>query len=226
MVRDRALEQVRRHYLFAAFSDVEFASVAAQTTVHRWSEGGLLFQRGDPASQFFVVLEGEVRLYLQSRDGVEAMIQRARPGDGFAEAVMFMQMPVYPVSAELLGRGAVAAVGNEAYRALMHRNSSACLSLLGNLSAKLHGLLGEIESLTLESAQSRVLRHLLALAGPDASGAATVRLHEAKQALAARLAIKPETLSRALRALSADGLIAVDGPEIRIRDMERLRGRA
>lgn len=226
MVRDRALEQLRRHYLFEAFSDAEFECVAAHTTVHRWSEGGLLFQRGDPASQFFVVLEGEVRLYLQSRDGAEAMIQRARPGDGFAEAVMFMQMPIYPVSAEILGRGAVAAVGNEAYRALMLRNSSACLRLLGNLSARLHGLVGEIESLTLETAQVRVLRHLLALAGPVAKGATTVRLHEAEQALAARLAIKPETLSRTLRALSADGLIAVDGPEIRICDMERLRARA
>ncbi len=105
MVRDKELEQLRRHYLFTTLSDSEFASIATHSTIHRWSSGGLLFQRGAPAGQFFVVLEGEVRLFLQSTEGAEAAIMRARPGDAFAEAVMFMELPIYPVSAETVGAG-------------------------------------------------------------------------------------------------------------------------
>ena len=223
MVRDKELELLRRHYLFAALSDSEFASIAALSTIQRWSSGGLLFQRGAPASQFFVVLEGEVRLFLQSAGGAEAAIMRARPGDSFAEAVMFMELPVYPVSAETIGSGVLVAVNNEAYRESMRRNPTACLRLLGDLSARLHGLVGEIESMALETARSRLQRYLLSLAGPAASGATTVRLREAKQSLAANLSIKPETLSRTLRALTVEGLIRVEGAQIHIVDVERLR---
>ena len=225
MVRDKELEQLRRHYLFTTLSDSEFASIATHSTIHRWSSGGLLFQRGAPAGQFFVVLEGEVRLFLQSTEGAEAAIMRARPGDAFAEAVMFMELPVYPVSAETVGAGVLVAVSNEAYRESMRGNPAACLRLLGDLSSRLHGLVNEIESMALETARSRLLRYLLSLAGPQASGAITVRLREAKQALAANLSIKPETLSRTLRALTVEGLIKVEGAQIHIVDVERLRRR-
>ncbi|MFO1467019.1 MAG: helix-turn-helix domain-containing protein [Steroidobacteraceae bacterium] len=80
----------------------------------------------------------------------------------------------------------------------------------------------EIETLSFENARNRVITHLLKLAG-NGTGSASVVLGEAKQALAARLAIKPETLSRTLRALTEAGSIEVDGRTIRILDLERLR---
>lgn len=225
MIRDKALEQLRGHYLFAMLSESEFANVATHSLVHRWSSGSLLFQGGTPASQFFVVLEGEARLFLQNAAGAEAAVMRARPGEAFAEAVMFMDMPVYPVSAETIGAGVLVAVNNEAYRTAMRRNPAACLRLLGHLSSRLHGLVREIESMTLETARTRLVRHLVSLAGPLTSGATTVHLGEAKLSLAAKLSIKPETLSRTLRALTNEGLISVDGAQIHILDLERLRRR-
>ena len=41
--------------------------------------------------------------------------------------------------------------------------------------------------------------------------------------LASRLSIKPETLSRTLKALSKQGLITLDGSQIELVDIERLR---
>lgn len=221
--REALLAALRSHYLFAAFTPAEFERIAPHVTILRRPEGGMLFQRGEPAAQFFVVLEGEVRLVLRSRDGLEKVVQVMRAGQSFAEAIMFMQLPLYPVSAQIPGAGVTAAIGNEAYLAVLRDNPAACLRMLGDLSSRLHGLISDIESLTLETAQGRLTRHLLSEVGIDASGAAVVRLAEPKQVLAARLAIKPETLSRILRALSDEGLIAVEGREIRIPDVSRLR---
>jgi Mn-dependent DtxR family transcriptional regulator len=45
----------------------------------------------------------------------------------------------------------------------------------------------------------------------------------AKQLLASRLNLKPETLSRIFHDLANDGLIQVERQQIRIRDVARLR---
>ena len=53
--------------------------------------------------------------------------------------------------------------------------------------------------------------------------AAELLLPVAKGVLASRLKLTPETLSRVLHELVADGLISVSGKVIRILDLRRLR---
>jgi CRP/FNR family transcriptional regulator, dissimilatory nitrate respiration regulator len=222
--REAALAALRRHYLFAAFSPEEIARIEPGVALIRRAEESMLFERGDPAAAFYVVLDGEVRLFLRSREGGERVLQSLHSGQSFAEAVMFVQMPVYPVAARLSAGGAVAAIRSDAYLEVLRQNSAACLRLLGDLSARLHGLVAEIESLTFESAKGRVVRQLLSLAARAPDGSASLQLDEPKQSLAARLAITPETLSRVLRALSDEGLIAMDGRRIDIASVTRLHG--
>ncbi len=221
--RDQALDLLRRHYLFGALTDSQFTTLLPVITIRRVMPREVLFQRGDPAAQFFVALKGEVRLYLQSRAGEEQVVDVIKAGQSFAEAVMFMEMPVYPVSADGREEGSVAAIANGPYLELLRGNSTACLRLLADLSRRLHGLVDDIEALTLESAQDRFLRYLLARVGTAPTGPSVLRLDEPKNMLASRLAMKPETLSRILRSLTDERLIEVDGREIRIPDVSRLQ---
>jgi CRP-like cAMP-binding protein len=119
----------------------------------------------------------------------------------------------------------VLAVPNAEYRAVLAESPPTCLRLLAELSRRLHGLVREIEELTLSSATNRFVRHVLDLAGSPPPGAApvTVTLPESKQMLASRLAIKPETLSRILRTLNDAGVVTVDGRSIHVPDLDRLR---
>lgn len=223
LVREQALNLLRQHYLFAALGEEQFGALAPAIVLHRMQSRTVLFQRGDPAAHFYLVLDGEVRLYLQSRGGEEKTVDLIRAGQSFAEAAMFMEMPIYPVSAEVREEACVAAIANERYLGLLRSNNKACLALLGDFSRRLHGLVHEIEALTLESAQSRLLRYLLARVGNLPSGSSVLRLEEPKNMLASRLAMKPETLSRILRTLTDERLIEVDGREIRIPDVTRLQ---
>jgi CRP/FNR family transcriptional regulator, dissimilatory nitrate respiration regulator len=223
MPREQALELLRRHYLFAALGDSQFAALQPAITLRRLAPHEVLFQRGDPAAQFFVALEGEVRLYLQSRGGEEKVVDVIAPGQSFAEAVMFMEMPIYPVSADGRDEAGIAAIASAPYVELLRSNSKACLHLLADLSRRLHGLVRDIEALTLESAQSRLLRYLLARLGTVPAGPSILHLEEPKNMLAARLDMKPETLSRILRSLADERLIEVEGRQIRIPDVTRLQ---
>lgn len=182
----------------------------------------MLFQRGDPARQFFVVLEGQLTLCLQSRNGDEKVVATISPGQAFAEALMFGENPSFPVSAIAALKTQLVAIPNAEFLAMLRASNETCLRLLSDLSWRLHSQIREIEVLSFENARNRVAAHLLNLAG-NTAGPATVTLTETKQALAARLSIKPETLSRTLRALAESGGIEVDGRQIRIADTSRLR---
>ena len=220
------LEALREHYLFAALDDAQFARVTAGAARVALAADQILFQRGEPARYFFIVIDGEVKLALQSRAGEEKVVERLGPGQSFAEALMFVDAPRYPLAAVALEPSTVVAIAASEFLALLRASPDTCLRLLADLSRRLHARIREIEELTLESATHRLVRHLLALAPAGAAGPATVTLEESRQLLASRLAIKPETLSRILRGLADAGAIRVDGRQIELTDPARLRAGA
>jgi CRP-like cAMP-binding protein len=215
---------LRAHHLFAGLDEPQFAAVAAAADVSELAAGQLLFQRGDPARHFYVVASGEVKLALQSRAGDEKVVERLRPGQSFAEALMFVAMPVFPLAAIAIEPSRVIAIGSADFLAMLRASPETCLRMLADLSHRLHARIREIEELTLESATHRLVRHLLAL--EPAAGGRTVTLDESRQLLASRLAIKPETLSRILKGLSESGAIRVDGRSIELTDPAQLRAYA
>jgi CRP-like cAMP-binding protein len=215
-------ELLQRNPLFIAFDDERFEQVAAAAQLIRLDSQQVLFQRGDQARSFFVVIEGQVKLFLQSRGGDEKILALVNAGQAFAEAVMFMQGPIYPVSAGATEPTALISIPNADFLAALKGDTGTCLRLLGVLSQRLHAQIQEIEELTLESAGNRLIRHLARRAVRDPDGTLRVHFDETRQMLASQLSIKPETLSRLTRALTDAGLIESDGRDIVIRDMDQL----
>jgi CRP-like cAMP-binding protein len=222
LARTEILELLQRHPLFAAFDDERFEQIASGAQVVRLDPQQVLFQRGDRASAFYIVTEGQVRLFLESRGGEEKMLAFMGPGQVFAEAVMFMEGPTYPVSAGATEATALVSILNKDFLAALKDDTRTCLRLLAGLSQRLHAQIQEIEELTLESAGNRLIRHLARRAVRDSSGGLRVHFDETRQMLASQLAIKPETLSRLTRTLTAAGLIESDGRDIVIPDLEQL----
>ena len=96
--------------------------------------------------------------------------------------------------------------------------------MLAEISRRLRTSLLESTSNS-SSARHRVLRFLLdeLASTPEANDRVTVELPAVKQVIASRLNIASETLSRAFRELSREGLIRVDGPRIVVSSVNRLR---
>jgi CRP/FNR family transcriptional regulator, dissimilatory nitrate respiration regulator len=217
------LAALRAHFLFAGLEPEQFAQLAGSAALVELAAEQILFQRGEPARQFFIVVSGEVKLALQSRAGDEKVVERLGPGHSFAEALMFVDGPRYPLAAIALEPSRVLAIDAAEFVAMLRASPDTCLRLLADLSRRLHARIREIEELTLESATHRLARHLLELAPTGAAGPLTVTLDESRQLLASRLAIKPETLSRILRSLADAGAIRIDGRQIELTDPVRLR---
>lgn len=214
---------------FEALDDDTHERVLRESRLVPVHAGEFVFQRGERATRFFVVLSGLVNLVLHSRLGDEKVIETLRPNSSFAETLMFDDEPVYPMAAVAAEDTVVLAVPNDVYREALAGSTTACLRMLGDVSRRVHALVREVESHSLVDAKTRIVRHLLELAGPARAPAAApveITLHEPKRRMAARLGVAPETLSRTFRSLHDAGLMAVDGRNIRIQDLERLRAAA
>ena len=219
-----AARELRRAYLFAEMSEPHLqALIQGMQDIHL-ETGGVLFRQGQPAERFFFLREGLVKLYRLSPEGDEKIIEIMRPGETFAEAVMFMgPQGRYPVNAEAVNESRVYAFDQKTFLNMLHESNDATFGLLGAMSRRLHMLVNQIESLTLQNATYRLVAYLLEDIPRDVKTSPEVQLTTPKGVIASRLAIQPETLSRILAKLRQSGLIEVHGNHIRVRDVQALR---
>jgi len=216
------LAGLRGHHLFAGLGPPQMQRLLTVSHVDEYEAGHLLFDRGQPASHFFIVLDGQINLVLYSKTGEEKIVDIIGPGMSFAEAVMFMEAPGYPLSAVAAAHSSVARFPGREYMSILRESPETCLRMLGNLSQRLHMRIREIEYLTLESATHRLVRLIESRLPADTQGPAEVTLQESRQELASRLSMKPETLSRILRHLADAGAIVVHGRMLQVPDRKRL----
>ncbi len=218
------LAELRRAYLFADMAPEHMQALASSMQDLRLKAGENLFRHGQPAERFFFLREGLVKLYRLSPEGDEKIIEIMRPGETFAEAVMFMgNAGRYPVNAEAVSEARLYAFDQKAFLKLLHESSEACFGLLASMSRRLHMLVNQIESLTLQNATYRLVAYLLDQIPADSKNASEVQLTTPKGVIASRLAIQPETLSRILARLRNGNLIEVHGNHITVRDVAALR---
>ncbi len=217
-------QALRRAYLFAEMSEPHLqALVNGMADIHL-DPGKALFRQGQPAERFYFLREGLVKLFRLSPEGDEKIIEIMRPGETFAEAVMFMgSQGRYPVNAEAINESRVYAFEQKTFLNLLRESSDATFGLLGSMSRRLHMLVNQIESLTLQNATYRLVAYLLEQIPRDVKTSPEVQLTTPKGVIASRLAIQPETLSRILGKLRQGGLIEVHGNHITIRDVQALR---
>lgn len=224
IIRVKVLDRVRVHPLFSSLNDEALAQLFERARPIDLGSHEKLFSQGEKADRFYIVVSGSVKLFRFSKDGQEKVIEVIEEGHSMAEAVMFMEeLNCYPVNAEALEKTTVVGFNSSLYLQILESSPQSCFKILGTLSRRLHTRLNEIETLTLKNARHRACRYLLDLAGEDAENGQVIHLPVAKQLIAARLAMQPETLSRILRELIKEEVVTVSGRDVTIMSLERLK---
>ena len=208
--------------LFAGLGAADFARLAAATTRRELKRGDFLFRQGEQPSGFHAVVHGRIELRARSPHGRERVTDIVGAGRSFGEAIMFLDKP-YIVSAQALGDALVLHVAKDAVFAELERSPAFGRRIIATLSAKLHAAARELDTYALGSGEQRFAAWLLRAAPAAERGAVTVTLPGAKRAIASRINLSAEHLSRILRHLVAEGLIEVRGRTIDIPDVARLR---
>ena len=211
---------LRASHLFSTLGPSQLTSALEGSKVLLLEDGQSLFETGDRAKRFYYVDSGLIKLYRLSPEGGEKIIDIIRKGNTFAEALMFLEHPVYPVSAAAIGTTQLVSIDSARFLAQLRGSVDTCFRIMGVMSQRLRGLIKEIDDLTLQSATTRLCGMLWRQM--EQSGSHQFALLAPKGVLASRLSIKPETFSRILNNLSSNGVISVKGAQIEILDPKSL----
>ena len=146
--------------LFKELAPAEIDRVVVGTTELHVPRGEILFNKGDACTGFHLVIYGQVKLSFVTPQGSEKVIEIVGPGFSFGEALMFMERP-YIVMAQTLADSLLLHVSKQAVFDGLEHDVGFAKKMLAGLSRRLHGLIIDVESYSLQSGTQRVIGYLL-----------------------------------------------------------------
>ncbi|MEN7973721.1 MAG: Crp/Fnr family transcriptional regulator [Verrucomicrobiota bacterium] len=169
-----------------------------------------LFHEGEKGSSMFLLVDGNIQLHKNTEDGREVVIRVIKPGEVFAEVVLF-EKERYPVSARAVTNAMMLVFPREGIHRLLaeegFRNDFIAL-----LMAKQRYLAERIQELTTKDVECRFFTFLRNQYGEKE----TIHTPLSKKDIAAAIGTTPESLSRLIQRLHEDKIIDWQGKEIRI----------
>jgi len=217
------LQQLAHVKFLSGLDESERDLLVQFSRVRQFALGQTLFQQGDPADAFFIVLSGWAVLFREQADGERTVIHLFGPGDSLAEALI-LPGSLYPASAEAASELRVLRVPAAGFRQQIEERPQLALSIISATLKHLKNLVDRVERDNGWSVERRTANFLLSLCrGHEPEhGPCQIELPVEQQLLAAHLSMTPATFSRALRRLSAAGVEARRGRVV-IHDHARLR---
>lgn len=205
--------------IFASLTPEAVKGIAEHSALINLSSNERLFKRGNPASSFYYLKKGRLKLYRLSENGNEKIIEIIEPGNLVAFTLLFIEGSRYPVNANTLATSEIISIDTGYFSGLLKNSTELCFGVMAAMSRRTMGLIQEIDALSLQSGNSRVASYLLAHTSKQQP---FYQLPVSKKTLALLLSVKPETLSRIIRCLTNAGVIKVNDKEIEIIDREGL----
>jgi CRP-like cAMP-binding protein len=182
--------------------------------------GTVLFEAGQPAAVVYVIVCGQVRLLLGEGPLARVLAVMGR-GDTIGLAALLRE-DRYPVTAVVAQDALLVGLPEAALRRMMSEHPGIAARLVGDMGAKLARFVRDVGGFTQRSARARVARLLQDLHRTGVTEAGEVAYTEPKRVIALRLAMTPETLSRELHVLAAQGLIESRRTWFRVLDVAGL----
>lgn len=219
-LRPEDLAAAARLPLFCDLPPDALAAITVEACVTKYQRNDVIIHQGDVPTALRVVLDGQVGLTGTVTDGGETVVEILKPGEMFIAAAVLTEKP-FLMSAVALEPSRILSLPGERFRRDVRERSDLAFLMLASMAKHFRMLVREVKDLKLKSASQRLALYLLGLTSKR-EGSTIVRLPHSKGIIAARVGIRPETLSRAFAHLRQRG-VAVDGHAVAIADIPALR---
>jgi len=212
--------------LFASLSAGARETLLAHARRQSVPAGQWIFHAGKPATRFFLVLVGCVRVFQLAPSGEEQTLHTFKPTQTIAEAPALKQL-AYPANAQATEPTELLAIDGDAFLRILSDHPAIVADVITGLTVKLHELATLVETLSLKSAPARVATALLdEQHQAGVAPAAAFTLSRPKQQIAAQLGLTPETVSRCLKRFTQEHWITQKGRQITIQNPAALQNLA
>lgn len=223
---DRSL--IRSMALFAKMTDAELDDVLSQAQVKRLPAGQVVFEQGRPATEFFVLLHGRLKVTRVTPDGQQMVVRMINPGDLFGIAKA-LQRPDYPGTATAAAESLFLAWPMSAWDSLVENHPHLAVNAMQTVGQRLQEAHTRILELVTEDVERRVAHAVLRLAkqsGKEEEGGIRIDFPVSRQDIAEMTGTTLHTVSRIFSAWEGEGLVRVGRQKILLTDGHRLMLRA
>lgn len=184
--------------------------------------GDMMFHDYDREHDFYLLLEGQIKLGVTSLQGAEKVVCLVGPGQSFGEECLFAQNSESHLCAQAILDSQVLLIPRGTIFAILDSNAMFARRLLTVLAERNCQLVKDIKYISLQNSTQRLISFFLQK-NMGATNSGYIQLPASKQIIASMLNVTPETFSRSMLRLIKSGLIEVHGKEVLINDVAGLK---
>jgi len=192
--------------LFQGLPEDELAAIARVAMMRRIPRNQSVVREGDHSDFVYFVLTGSLKVIVSDEDGREVILSILGQGELFGEMSMFGEQP-RSASVTAVMPSDLVVIAKQEFRRILQENFEIAWRIMTNLAERLRNADRKIESLALMDVYGRVARLLIDMA-EEVDGKTVVVRKISKQDIARMIGASREMVSRVMKDLSNQGLIA------------------
>ena len=212
------LDYLKTTPIFKGLDEDLLAGILADSYTRAYPRDEYLFFQEDPASAFYICIEGRIKLTQLTPDGSQVIMHYPGPGEVFG-LIAVLRGIKFPVTAQAVEASRVIAWKDTVMTEWMRREPQIALNAIRILSVFIENFQDRITELSTERVERRIARTLLRLAqqaGRKEAGGIRIDMHLSRQDIAEMAGTTLYTVSRTLSKWEGEGLLDGSGPYIRI----------
>jgi CRP-like cAMP-binding protein len=205
-------------------SDTDLDSFLTHASSQRVFQGETVFKQGQPATCFYLLFSGRLKVTQVTGDGQQFIVRVVHPGELFGFA-MALQRPDYPGTAIAVMESVVLSWPSTLWPQFVEQNGRLAASAIETIGKQLEEAHARIREMSTQEVECRIAHAILRLslkAGRKEEGGIQINFPISRQDIAEMTGTTLHTVSRVVSAWEARGLVQGGRQKILIRDLPGL----
>ncbi len=213
-------EAISRIPFLEGLSETEFKKVAPYFSEYRFKRNQYIFWEGDPATKFYIIRSGRVKLLKTSASGREMVLEVMVPGQLCGGTALFGD--THRNGAQAVEPTIAYGMSQESYEDLLSDNPKIAGGIIKYLGAKLmdaHDVIISLVSSKVESRIASVIVRLCENHGALSDDGILINIRLTRQDIADIVGSTVETTIRTISKFKKQGLLATVGGRLLVKDI-------
>lgn len=210
--------------LFDGMAGEEIDDILRTASSRRYTPGEAVFEQGQAADQFFILLFGRLRVTQVTPEGAQIVVRVVNPGDLFGIAKALRRAD-YPGTASVVTESIALAWPMSEWDQLVSRHPALAVNAMQTMGSRLLEAQQRLRELSTEEVERRVAHTVLRLAnqaGRREDGGVRIDFPISKQDIAEMTGTTLHTVSRILTAWEREEIVAGGRQKLLVRNAHRL----